>query len=139
MAYQVEDLTRLKHLLEFGERFLGITDSHDSRIAALEAGTLHGIYYGTKEYWRTQTSFVPEAGAIVIYSDYATVDGEFVPNFKVGDGMAYVVDLPFSQDDLRDALLQHINDNSRHLNEQDREKLENSVTVSVSGTNLIFQ
>ena len=139
MAYQVEDLVQLKHLLDYGSRFLGITDAHDERLERLENAHIQGIYFGTKEYWRTQTSFVPEAGAIVIYSDYATLDGEFVPNFKVGDGMAYVVDLPFSQDDLRAALLQHIADNNRHLNEQDREKLENSVSVSVSGTNLIFQ
>ena len=137
MAYQVEDLTRLKHLLEFGERFLNITDSHNERITALENGQ-GGILVGTTAEWEANPTFVPDAGTIIIYTDYAVLDDKDVPNFKVGDGNAYLVDLPFSQDDLRAVVAAHIADNNRHLTAEDRTKLSESVTVSVNGNNLIF-
>ena len=137
MAYQVEDLTRLKHLLEFGSRFLNITDSHNERITALENGQ-SGILVGTTAEWGAKPTFIPDAGTVIIYSDYASVDDKDVPNFKVGDGNAYLVDLPFSQDDLRAVVAAHIADNSKHLSAEDRTKLNDSVSVSVDGSNLIF-
>ena len=139
MAYQVDDLTQLKHLLEFGDRFLGITDAHDERITALDGK----ILVGTKAEWAEKATTIPEKGTIIIYSDYATVNDALdvpydVPNFKVGDGNAYLVDLPFSQDDLRAAIAAHIADDTRHLTPDDRTKLASSVSVSVDGSNLIF-
>lgn len=137
MAYQVEDLTRLKHLLELGERILTITDAHNERITALENAE-GGILFGTTAEWQAKPTFIPAAGTIVIYTDYANLNDKDVPNFKVGDGNAYLVDLPFSQDDLRAVVAAHIADNTRHLTPEDRTKIEDSVSVEVSGNNLIF-
>ena len=47
---------------------------------------------------------------------------------KVGDGLAYVVDLPFSSEPIDD----HINNMMVHLSEHDRWKLENSVCAEMS-------
>ena len=138
MAYNPEDVTRIKHLLDFGQRFLNITDSHDDRLTALENAT-RGIVVGDRAYWNAHATYIPPAGTLCIYTDYATLDGADVPGFKVGDGNAYVVDLAFSQDDLRAAFQAHISNSRIHLSEQDRNKLESSVTVSVTNNNLIFQ
>lgn len=138
MAYDPEELVRLKHLLSFGERFLNITDSHDERITALENGSFEGVLYGTREHWTAQVGFVPAAGTIVIYSDYAKANDKDVPNFKVGDGNAYLVDLPFSQDDLRETLIQHMSNSRIHLSEEDRDKLESSISASVQEEKLVL-
>jgi len=44
-------------------------------------------------------------------------DGEMIdlPAIKIGDGKAYVQDLPFVDDDTRDTLLMHINDALSHV------------------------
>lgn len=131
-------LARIRHMIEMGDQILGVTDRLDIRVTALEKGGGGGgggvVYCNTKEYWSKQTTFVPPKGAIVIYSDYSTVgedrNEKDVPNFKVGDGNAFVVDLPFSHDDLRAALAAHIADTSKHLSTEDRTKLEGSVTAS---------
>lgn len=85
------------------------------------------ILCGTTAEWNAKPSYVPEAGTIVIYSDYAAADNADIPNFKVGDGNAYLIDLPFSQDDLRSLIAAHIADTSKHLSNDDRTKLEDSV------------
>ena len=139
MAYQVDDLTLLRHLLDLGERFLTVTDGHDQRIAELESAEGEsGIYYNTTAHWNSQRSYIPKAGHIVIYSDYAKENEKNVPNFKIGDGKAYLIDLPFSQADLRATVMAHINNTAVHLSQGDREKLENSVTASVTGENLVL-
>lgn len=135
MSYNPEDLARLKHLYELGDQILNLFDDEASRLDTLIGEVDGSILYGTKEYWSQQLGFIPKKGAIIIYTDYTkqysgetTVD---VPNFKVGDGKAYVVDLPFSNDDLRMAIRTHLEDASIHLSEDDRDKLENSVKTSI--------
>jgi len=85
----------------------------------------------TTAYWSAQTSYIPAAGALIVYSDYATVDGNSVPNFKVGDGLAYVVDLPFVGDDLRAALASHMADTTAHITAAERAAWNNKVSASV--------
>ena len=86
----------------------------------------------TTANWRTYIDYVAPKGAIVIYSDYATVDDKPVPNIKIGDGLAYLIDLPYVNDDLREALLQHINDATAHITAAERAKWNNKVSCSVS-------
>ena len=115
---------------------LGTTDKIKSGelaelIRSIDSGGGGNILYNTKEYWSTQTSFIPDAGTLVIYSNYAVIDGEDIPAFKVGDGLAYVVDLPFSNDDLRAVLTAHIQNMNIHLSEEDRSKLDKSISATV--------
>lgn len=97
---------------------------------------------GTTSYWATQTSDIPLAGELIIYSDYSSeiVDNQTrnIPAFKIGDGLAYVVDLPFVGDDIRNALNAHINDTSAHITPAERQFWNNKVrcymaTEEVSG------
>lgn len=99
-------------------------------------------------------TFIPLKGEIIVYSDYGTKDdgnGNLipVPNFKVGDGLAYCIDLPFVADDLREGLANHIMDTGVHITEAERQFWNNKVrcyvdTVEdgdgylIDGDNLIF-
>lgn len=107
----------------------------------------------TTENWRKAVDFIPLKGEIIVYSDYATkeVDGQIIniPNFKVGDGLAYGIDLPFVNDDLRDAFSAHISNMNIHVTPAEKDFWNNKVrcyieTVEddegylVDGENLIF-
>lgn len=81
----------------------------------------------TTERWRQNLTFVPLKGEIVCYSDYATVDGVNIPNFKIGDGNAYGVDLPFVGDDIRVELTAHIRDRVSHITDEERAFWNNKV------------
>lgn len=78
----------------------------------------------TTAHWNSATTFVPLKGEVIVYSDYATetVNGVLVdiPNFKVGDGLAYVPDLPFVGDDLRETLSMHLLDTAAHVTAAER-------------------
>lgn len=56
------------------------------------------IQSDTKAGWASKSSFVPVENCICIYTDYKTIDGVDIPGFKVGDGNAYLIDLPFITD-----------------------------------------
>jgi hypothetical protein len=82
------------------------------------------IHYETSEYWNSQNNLVGEKGHIYIYSDYAKteIDGNqlSVPNIKIGDGNAYLIDSPFVSTSIEDLLNLHITDTIKHITEQDR-------------------
>lgn len=107
----------------------------------------------TTENWQKAVDFIPLKGEIIVYSDYATkeVDGQIIniPNYKVGDGLAYGIDLPFVNDDLRDAFSAHISNMNIHVTSAEKDFWNNKVrcyieTVEddegylVDGENLIF-
>ena len=89
------------------------------------------IYSNTTQSWNEQTTLISESGALYIYSDYNVVDGVNIPNIKVGDGQAYVVDLPFVSDDIRATLLSHINDSGIHVTVQKKNYWDNKVTAFI--------
>lgn len=78
----------------------------------------------TTAHWNAATTFIPLKGEVIVYSDYATetVNGVLVdiPNFKVGDGLAYVPDLPFVGDDLRETLSAHLLNTAAHITPEER-------------------
>jgi hypothetical protein len=107
----------------------------------------------TTENWQKAVDFIPLKGEIIVYSDYATkeVDGQIIniPNYKVGDGLAYGIDLPFVNDDLRDAFSAHVFNTDVHVTPAEKDFWNNKVrcyieTVEddegylVDGENLIF-
>ena len=107
---------------------------------------LTGIKYGSTEYWNSQIGYIPKAGEIIIYSDYATkvVDGLIVrvPKVKIGSGNGYVQDLAFVNDDLSDALLSHINNTTVHVTDAEKTRWNRKLNVNddseVVNENLIF-
>ena len=83
---------------------------------------------------------------MIIYDDYTTkeitkvdpITGETItknvniPNIKIGDGLAYVQDLPFIDKDLRDKLMEHINNYDIHVTLQDKAFWNNKVNIDDS-------
>ena len=77
-------------------------------------------------------SFTPLKGEVIIYSDYQTVDGKVIAGIKVGTGNAYVGDLPFVDEDVRDKLLSHITDTSIHVTTAEKNFWSNKVNIDDS-------
>lgn len=78
----------------------------------------------TTAKWQSLTSLVSVKGTIYVWSDYKTEDGEDIPAIKIGDGLAYVVDLPFATQGITLAQINNWN---------------NKVSVRISGENLFFK
>lgn len=88
--------------------------------------------HDTTANWNAARGFIPFKGEIIVYEDYAVKDGVNIPNIKIGDGLAYVQDLPFVHQDIRDQLLQHVEDLSIHVTEEQRTAWSNKVNINDS-------
>ena len=92
----------------------------------------------TTLHWNQARGFIPLAGEVIIYTDYKTirkeVDGEmknvFVPGIKIGDGQTYVQDLPFVDTELRDKIMEHINNENIHVTLQEKLFWNNKLNVN---------
>ena len=67
-------------------------------------GGTQEVYYNTTAGWNAQSTLISEAGVIYVYSDYKKdSQNRDVPNLKIGDGLAYLIDLPFMNMDVTEA------------------------------------
>lgn len=92
-------------------------------------GKFVNVEVKTTEQWNQKVDYIPSKGQLIVYSDYASSDGIDVPNFKIADGLAYVVDLPFVNQDVRDLLASHIENSSIHVTNSEKEFWNNKVRV----------
>lgn len=90
----------------------------------------------TTAYWNAATGFVPLEGEPIIYTDWKdtgrTTQGGtpiYQPGVKIGDGEAYVQDLPFIDEILANQLIEHINDRELHIQPGEREFWNNKLNV----------
>lgn len=91
----------------------------------------------TTANWNAARGFVPMAGEIIIYTDYNSYQKEvngriktiLIPGIKIGDGGAYVQDLPFVDEDLRDMLMDHINNMDLHVTLGEKTFWNNKINV----------
>ena len=95
----------------------------------------------TTENWNNARGFIPMAGEVIVYTDYETKTytveeyGEIVtktvqiPNIKIGTGNAYVQDLGFVDEKLRDMLMAHIQDHDMHVTLQEKVFWNNKINV----------
>ena len=92
----------------------------------------------TTARWNAARGMIPLEGEIIIYTDYKEItkeiDGEIrnilIPGIKIGDGRAYVQDLPFIDEELRDRIMAHINNNDIHVTVMDKLKWDNKLNVN---------
>lgn len=90
--------------------------------------------HDTAANWNAARGFIPLAGEIIIYDDYETSsEGVNIPSFKVGDGQAYVQDLPFVNDDLRYELRLHVQNGQIHVSPNDRLFWNDKINIDDSG------
>lgn len=91
----------------------------------------------TTANWNAARGFVPMAGEVIIYTDYSSYQKEvngriktiLIPGIKIGDGGAYVQDLPFVDEDLRDTLMDHINNMDLHVTLGEKTFWNNKINV----------
>ena len=82
------------------------------------------VLYATTETWNSKPQLVSARGFIYIYSDYRqNSQGQNIPSMKVGDGNSYLIDMPFSDS----ILYSHLEDNTRHITQEEREFWNNKV------------
>lgn len=98
---------------------------------------------GTMEYWAGHVCYVPKRGEIIVYSDRQEIDGVYYPGIKIGDGSAYVVDLPFVGDDIARGILAaleaHTSNSDVHVRTGERDFWSNKIDCNLSGETLILK
>lgn len=96
----------------------------------------------TTANWNQDLSFVPDKGEPIVYTDYKQVEndqGEItnVPGIKIGDGNAYLVDLPFIDDASAQAIFDefsnHVSNTSIHVSSSEKEVWNNKTSCSLDG------
>lgn len=96
----------------------------------------------TSEHWNANPLYVPDIGEMVIYTDRRTVNGINYPGIKIGDGNAYLVDLPFIGDDLYEQIMgvlsNHINNSDIHVTTEEKEFWNNKLNCEVENGTLIL-
>ena len=101
----------------------------------------------TTENWNLNRGFIPLQGEIIIYTDHGKMDDGYgnminVPGIKIGDGNAYLIDLPFVGAEERYAILQELREHtgnwSIHVSDADRSFWNNKLNYSMHDGNLVL-
>ena len=91
------------------------------------------VLYADTATWNSQAQLVSQQGYIYIYSDYKQdSSGNDIPGIKVGDGNAYLIDLPFSTK----LIDEHIADAIIHITSAERDFWNNKVTCYIDENNI---
>lgn len=140
-AVRVSNLTVATSL--FSTDKLMIVGSEDEHLVSvqtlqdyLNANLDKQVLFNTEAGWSAQTSLVSKANTIYVYTDHSVdPQGNNVAGIKVGDGSAYVVDLPFI-----DAIVtEHMADTTLHITDTERTFWNNKVRCYYAGTEqLVF-
>lgn len=101
------------------------------------------IMIGTTAEWEAHSAYIAPEGTLCIYTDASTyTDGEdnviVVPGLKISNGINAIVDSPFIGDDIRKILDDHINDNVRHITNEERTFWNNKINCDMNNENLIL-
>lgn len=100
------------------------------------------ILSNTVQGWNSQPTLISELNTVYVYTNYkSTTDRHghtvYIPGVKIGDGNAYLIDLPFT-----DTLMEeHIADTDIHVTPQEKIFWNNKVRVyesTVQQENLTF-
>ena len=88
----------------------------------------------TNDGWASNPTYVPKKGELVIYTDTA--------NIKIGDGSAYLVDIPFVGSEETEAIIEelreHMADDISHVTQADRDFWNAKLNYSLSDENLVL-
>lgn len=87
------------------------------------------ILFAPKADWDMDSTKIAEANTIYVYTDYTGYDGKSLAGFKVGDGVSYLIDMPFVDQVYND----HINDSTIHITQAEREFWNNKVRCYLDG------
>lgn len=108
---------------------------------------LYLVSENTTAGWNENPLYLPKAGEICVYTDRTTVvddQGHEITfsGIKIGDGNAYLIDLPFVGDDTRYMILQRIQQHEAnaaiHVSPEDRSFWNNKLNYDVAEEELIL-
>ena len=101
----------------------------------------------TTANWDRVPGFIPLRGEVIIYTDHGSVEDDYgntipVPGIKIGDGRAYLIDLPFAGADVTYQILTELREHSGntdiHVTVAQKEFWDNKLNCQVENGNLIF-
>lgn len=103
---------------------LRIEDESPIKIKVEQGGSVpqNIVHIDTEENWNSKPTTIGKKGHVYVYSDHDILDGQLIPALKVGDGMAYLIDMPFV-----DSSIYHIKDGTIHVTAEDKEFWNNKV------------
>lgn len=87
------------------------------------------VFSDTTEGWNSQPNFIGLENCIYIYMDHQVTQDEhgntvFIPGVKVGDGKAYLIDAPFTDE----IMVKHMADGTIHVTAEEKIFWNNKVT-----------
>jgi hypothetical protein len=89
------------------------------------------ILFDTTDNWNKQTSLISENKTFYVYTDHL-VDGDLaIPGFKIGDGKAYLIDMPFTDE----LYYRHILDSTIHITQDERLAWNDKISCKLSDDN----
>lgn len=92
----------------------------------------------TTAYWRAHPSYLPTAGEMIIYTDMKVEGGVTYAGIKIGDGNAYVADLPFVGQLTENELHGHVSNTTVHTSAAEKAKWDAKLNCELDGETLIF-
>lgn len=129
-SVRVRDLTTTSTIFPTEKLMVvGTEDEHLVTIQTLQdylnANLDKQVLFNTTAGWSAQTTLVSDANTLYVYTDHQRDSGgNAVAGIKAGDGLAYVVDLPFT-----DAIAtEHIADTTRHITASERSAWNNHLS-----------
>ena len=94
--------------------------------------------YGTVSEWAGRAGEISQEGVFYVYTDYSQDEqGKNIPAVKIGDGLAYIGDLPFTKADF----LSHVNNTTIHVTQEEKNFWNNKIRCYIlqeDNENLIF-
>ena len=87
--------------------------------------------------------YIPPKDQILVYTDYYNEDNVSYPGFKIGDGLAYGIDLPIITKDfaLAKKVNEHLSNQEIHVTKQEKDFWNNKVRCYTDGSdpdNIVF-
>lgn len=112
----------------------GGTHWRDLPYFALESDLANKTSFIIKSYsdWQQEGYKISKQGQFYLY--FPDHEGQDI-KMKIGDGLAYIVDLPFVTDFLENTITTHINDGVIHISSAERSYWNSKVSVGVDSEN----
>lgn len=82
--------------------------------------------------WNSQSQLISKKDVIYVYTDHQQAINDqgmtiYIPSIKIGDGRAYLIDLPFTDD----LMIKHMANGDIHVTLEEKEFWNNKVTVYI--------
>lgn len=82
----------------------------------------------TSDQWAKKIGLISKKNTIYVYTDHQAKDGQDIPGIKIGDGLAYVIDLPF----VDQIYIDHIANTDIHITKEERAKWNKAITANIA-------